>query len=57
VVHKSRDSLILNQQMYATKILQHVDMMICKPVSTSLSISGKRGWGCLSCFACESLAI
>jgi hypothetical protein len=42
VVHKSTDSLILNQQMYTTKILKHVDMMICKPVSTSLSISGKK---------------
>lgn len=26
VVHKSRDSSILNKQMYATKIIQHVDM-------------------------------
>jgi hypothetical protein len=40
-VTKVRDGILLTQQKYATKLLQRVGMISCKPVSTPLSISEK----------------
>jgi hypothetical protein len=40
-VKPTTDGILLTQEKYASDILRHVGMMVCKPVATPLSVSEK----------------